>query len=245
MHLVKDYHVVAYASWQLRKHEAHYLTYDLELAAVVHALKIWRHYLIGKRCELYTDYKSLKYIFTQSNLNLRQRRWLELIKRYDLRINYHPVKANVVADALSRRSQVSQLVVHSMPFELCPEFDKLNLRIIVNTKALEMEVGSNLLQDIERGQLEDEKVQEIKRNIREEKSPSFSEDAEGVLCYKGRICVSNIKELKGKILHEVHESTYSIHPGGNKMYHDLKATYWWYGMKRDIAEYVALCDTCQ
>jgi hypothetical protein len=76
-------------------------------------------------------------------------------------------------------------------------------------------------------------------------SPSFSEDDEGVLWYKGRICVPNIKELKAKILHEAYESAYSIHPGGNKMYHDLKATYWWYGMKRDVAEYVALCDTCQ
>jgi hypothetical protein len=100
---------------------------------------------MGKRCELYMDHKSLKYIFTQSNLNLRQRRWLELIKDYDLRINYHPGKANVVAGALSRRSHVSQLVVNSMPFELCKEFDKLNLRIIANTEAMEMEVGSSLL----------------------------------------------------------------------------------------------------
>jgi hypothetical protein len=80
--------------------------------------------------------------------------------------------------------------------------------------------------------LEDEKVQEIKRNIEEEKSHGFSEDDEGVLWYKRRICVPNIKELKDKILHEAHESTYSIHPRENKMYHDLKATYWWYGMKK-------------
>jgi hypothetical protein len=143
---------------------------------------------MGKRCELYMDHKSLKYIFTHSNLNLRQRRWLELIKDYDLGINYHPGKANVVADTLSRRSHVSQLVVNSMPFELCDEFDKHNLRIIVNTKAMEMEVGSSLLQEIQRGQLEDAKDQEIKHNNKEEKSPGFSEDDEGVLWYKGRIC---------------------------------------------------------
>jgi hypothetical protein len=125
-----------------------YLTHDLELATVVHALKIWRHYLMGKRCELYTDHKNLKYIFTQLNLNLRQRRWLELIKDYDLGINYHRRKANVVADVLSRRSHVSRLVVDSMPFELCEEFGKLNLRIVANMKATEMEVGSNLLQEI-------------------------------------------------------------------------------------------------
>jgi hypothetical protein len=163
----------------------HYPTHDLELVAVVHALKIWRHYLVGKRCELYMDHKSLKYIFTQSNLNLRQRRWLELIKDYGLGTNYYPGKANVVADALSRRSHVSQLVVDSMPFELCEEFEKLNLRIVANTEAMEMEVGSSLLQEIRRGQLEDEKVQEIKRNIKGEKSSSFSEDDEGVLWYKG------------------------------------------------------------
>jgi hypothetical protein len=199
---------------------------------------------MGKRCELYTDHKRLKHIFTQSNLNLRQRRWLELIKDYNLRINYHPGKPNVVAKTLSRRSHVSQLVVDSMSFELCEEFDKLNLRIIVNTEAMEMEVGSSLLQEIWRGQLEDEKIQEIKHNIKEEKSLSFSDD-DGVLWYKRRICVTNVNKLKDKILLEAHKSAYSIHPRGNKMYHDLKATYWWYGMKRDVAEYVALCDTCQ
>jgi hypothetical protein len=123
----------------------------------------------------------LKYIFTQSNLNLRQRRWLELTKDYDLGINYHPGKANVVADALSGRSHVSQLMADNMPFELCEKFDKLNLSIVANIEAMEMEVCSSLLQEIQKGQLEDEKVQEIKRNIREEKSSGFTEDDEGVL----------------------------------------------------------------
>jgi hypothetical protein len=85
----------------LWKHEEKYSTHDLELATVVHALKIWTHYIISKRCEVYSDHKSLKYIFTQRDLNLRQQRWLELIKDNDLGINYHPGKANVVADALS------------------------------------------------------------------------------------------------------------------------------------------------
>jgi hypothetical protein len=150
---------------------------------------------------------------------------LELIKDYDLGINYHPGKANAVVDALSQRSHVSQLVVDSMPFESCKELDMLNHRIIANTEAMEMEVGSSLLHEIRKGQLEDEKIQEIKRNIKEEKSPGFLEDDEGVLWYKGRICVPNVKELKDKILHEAHESAYCIHPRGNKMYHDLKTTY--------------------
>jgi hypothetical protein len=101
---------------------------------------------------------------------------LELIKDYNLGINYHPGKANVVADTLSRRSHVSQLEVDSMPFQLCEEFDKLNLRIIAYTEATEMEIGSNLLQEIRKGQVEDKKIQEIKHNIREEKSSGFSED---------------------------------------------------------------------
>ena len=96
--------MAAYASQQLKNYEQNYPTHDLELAAVVFALKIWRHYLYGERCEIYTDHKSLKYIYTQKELNLRQRRWLELIKDYDYSINYHAGKANVVADALSRKS---------------------------------------------------------------------------------------------------------------------------------------------
>jgi hypothetical protein len=98
---MQDRKVVSDASHQLRKHEENYPTHDLELATVVHALMIWRHYLIGHRCEIYSDHKSLKYIFTPNDKNLRQHRWLELIKDYDLGINYHPGKANVVADALS------------------------------------------------------------------------------------------------------------------------------------------------
>jgi hypothetical protein len=112
-----------------------------------------------------------------------------------------------------------------MPFELCEEFNKLNLRIIANMKVMEMEVGSSLLQGIQKGQVEDEKIQEIKRNIKEEKSLGFTEDEEGVLWYKGRICVPNVKDLKDKIFREAHKSAYSINPGGIKMYHDLKATY--------------------
>jgi hypothetical protein len=140
--LMQDGHVVAYASRQLRKHEEHYPTHDLELVAIVHALKIWRHYLIGKRCEIYSDQKSLKYIFTQPDLNLRLRRWLECIKDYDLGIVYHPCKANVVAHALSRRSHLNQLIAEQMPFDLYEQFDKLNLSLVANTKVVAMEIDS-------------------------------------------------------------------------------------------------------
>jgi hypothetical protein len=107
--LMQEGWVIAYASRTLWPHEINYSTHDLELAVVVHALKIWRHYLMGNRCNIFTDHKSLKYIFTQSELNMRQRRWLELIKHYDLEVHYHPGKANVVADALSRKVHCNHL----------------------------------------------------------------------------------------------------------------------------------------
>jgi hypothetical protein len=179
--LMQDGHVVAYASRQLRKHEEKYLTHDLELAVIVHALKFWRHYIIGKRREVYSDHKSLKYIFTQSNLNLRQRRWLELIKDYDLGINYHPGKANVVADALSRRSHVNMLATRELLPKFCKEFEKLNLGWVSSTEVITMEVDSTLEQDIWKGQHEDAKIQEIKEQIKEEKAPGFSVDEQETL----------------------------------------------------------------
>jgi hypothetical protein len=106
---------------------------------------------------------------------------LKLIKDYDLGINCHHGKANVVANTLSRRSYVNQVVVKSIPSELCDEFDKLSQKIMTNMEVIEMEVGSTLLQDIQNGQLEDEKIQEIKDNIKEEKSLGFTEDGQGVL----------------------------------------------------------------
>ncbi|KAG8491074.1 hypothetical protein CXB51_014234 [Gossypium anomalum] len=101
--LMQEGKVVAYALRQLKPHERNYPTYDLELAVVVFALKIWRHYLYGEKCRVYTDHKSVKYFMSQKDLNLRQQRWLELLKDYELVIDYHPGKANVVADALSRK----------------------------------------------------------------------------------------------------------------------------------------------
>jgi ribonuclease HI len=111
--LMQDNRVIAYTSRALRPHEQNYPTHDLELAAVVHALKIWRHDLMGAHCNIYTDHKNLKYIFTQADLNMRQRRWLELIRDYDMEIHYHLGKANVVADALSRKAQCNCLTIDS------------------------------------------------------------------------------------------------------------------------------------
>ena len=139
--LMQEGRVIAYASRQLRKHEANYPTHDLELAAVVHALKMWRHYLLGNTlkmwrhyllgntCHIYTDHKSLKYIFTLPEINMRQRRWLELIKDYDLEVHYHPGKANVVADALSRRAHCNVIEARPTARVLCCEIGSVEINL--------------------------------------------------------------------------------------------------------------------
>jgi hypothetical protein len=141
---------VCYASWQLRKYAENYPTHDLELATVVHALKIWRHYLIGHCCEIYSDHKSLKYIFTQDDLNLWQCRWLELTKDYDIGINYHLMKANVVADALSRKKYCNMTFPRRIQPELWREMEYLNLRM-VNESKVTMEVEPTLEAEIREG----------------------------------------------------------------------------------------------
>jgi hypothetical protein len=143
--LMQEGRVIAYASRQLHRHDEHYPTHDLELAAVVRVLKIWHHYLLGNICHLYTDHKSLKYIFTQSELNMRQRRWLELIKDYDLEIHYHPRKANVVADALSRKASCHCLAVRTLDTTLCQEKEKLNLGIVQHGTLTHLKLESVLL----------------------------------------------------------------------------------------------------
>ncbi|WVZ97852.1 LOW QUALITY PROTEIN: hypothetical protein U9M48_043361 [Paspalum notatum var. saurae] len=228
-----------------RKHELNYSTHDLELAAVVYALKIWHHYLYGQRCEIYTDHKSLKYIFTQNELNMRQRRWLELIKDYDMEIHYHPGKANVVADVLSRKSYANMALGFMMPHELCEEFERLSLSFLHHTTAAAFEAEPTLEQKIREHQKDDEKLLEIRELLKLGKAPHFREDEQGTLWYKNRICVPNVDSIKKLILSEAHDTAYSIHPGSTKMYYDLKERFWWHGMKRAVAEYVAICDTCQ
>jgi len=124
--LMQNNKVVAYASRQLRIHERNYPTHDLELAAVVFMLKIWRHYLYGSRFKVFSGHKSLKYLFDQKELNMRQRRWLELLKDYDFELNYHPGKANVVADALRRKTlHMSAMMIKEL--ELLEQFRDLSL----------------------------------------------------------------------------------------------------------------------
>jgi hypothetical protein len=123
--LMQDGRAIAYTLRQLQLHEEHYPTHDLELLAVVHALKVWRHYLLGNLVHIYTNHKSLKYLFTQPELNMRQRRWLELIKYYELEVHYHPKKANVVADTLSHKHRCNHLTIQPHSLSCDPEGSSL------------------------------------------------------------------------------------------------------------------------
>lgn len=210
--LMQDRKVVAYASRQLRPHEVNYPTHNLELADVIHALKIWRHYLIGNRCEVYTDHKSLKYIFTQTELNMRQRRWLELIKDYDLGIHYHPGKANVVADALSRKTYCNAVKVWPDQDRLCRELEKLRLTVVQSGVPASLTVQPTLESQIREAQKDDEGIKELIKRIHEKKDTGFSIDDQGTVWCGSRICIPAKKELIDIILKEAHESAVTSRP---------------------------------
>jgi hypothetical protein len=245
--LMQNNRVIAYASRALRPHEQNYPTHDLELAAMVHALKIWRHYLMGAHCNIYTDHKSLKYIFTQADLNMRQRRWLELIKDYDLEVHYHPGKANVVADALSQKAQCNCVSMDSKITTLCDELCKLNVEVVSSGALNYISVEPTLQEQIVMTQIGDKGVQVIKEIIGQkvDKYKCFHQDNKGILWFGDRLVVPKNPQLRKKILDEAHLSKFSMHLGSNKMYHDLRSLYWWTRMKREIAKYISECDTCR
>jgi len=178
-------HVIAYASCQLQKHEVNYPTHDLELAAVVHALKIWRHYLLGNLCNIYTGHKSLKYILTQPELNMRQRRWLELIKDYNLQVHNHPGKANVVADALSQKAHY-----HSVQME-DPSLSRLMHPLVLNQISLESSLRNRVIEL----QQTDVGIYHIKRKMKEEGTKHFRVDEKGILWFKDRLVVPKDRGL--------------------------------------------------
>ncbi|GJR02398.1 putative reverse transcriptase domain-containing protein [Tanacetum coccineum] len=226
--------VISYASRQLEIHEKNYTTHDLELGAVVFALKIWRHYLYGTKCTVFTDHKSLQHILDQKELNMRQRRWLELLSDYDCDIRYHPGKANVVADALSRKEREPPLRVRALVMTISLDLPKQ----ILNAQTEARKPENIKSEDVGGMLIENAKFPEA---IREQK---LEPRADGTLCLNGRSWLPCYGDLRTVIMHESHKSKYSIHPGSDKMYQDMKKLYWWPNMKADIATYVSKCLTC-
>ncbi|XP_050113983.1 uncharacterized protein LOC126592327 [Malus sylvestris] len=163
--LMQHNKVIAYASRQLKNHERNYPTHDLELAAIVFALKIWRHYLYGEKCKIFTDHKSLQYLFTQHDLNLRQRRWMELLSDYDCSIEYHPGRANVVADALSRKPQGRLNALYASRVPLLAELRATGVRLEWENQGgaflASFQVRPVLVERILASQMVDEEIQEL------------------------------------------------------------------------------------
>ncbi|GJX45958.1 putative reverse transcriptase domain-containing protein [Tanacetum coccineum] len=198
--------VIAYASRQLKVHEKNYTTHDLELGSVVFALKIWRHYLYGTRCTVFTDHKSLQHILDQKELNMRQR----------------------LADALSRKERTEPLRVRALVMTIGLDLPKRILEAQIEAQKLENLVNEDV------GGI-------IRRDIPKER---LEPGADGTLCLHGRSWIRCYGDLRSVIMHESHKSKYSIYPGYEKMYQDVKKSYWWPNMKADIATYVSKCLTC-
>ncbi|KAA0052124.1 ty3-gypsy retrotransposon protein [Cucumis melo var. makuwa] len=220
--LMQQGKVVAYASRQLKSHEQNYPTHDLELAAVVFALKIWRHYLYGEKIQIFTDHKSLKYFFTHKELNMRQRRWFELVKDYD------------------------SLITRQAP--LHRDLERAEIAVSVGAATMQiaqLAVQPTLRQRIIDAQSNDPYLVE-KRGLAEAwQAVEFSISSDGGLLFERRLCVPSDSAVKTKLLSEAHRSPFSMHPGSTKMYQDLKRVYWWRNMKREVAEFFSKCLVCQ
>jgi len=170
---------------------------------------------------------------------------LELIKYYDLGLNYQPGKANIVADALSRKSYCNNLMISQAQPVLYEEIKRLNLEVVPCGFLANLEIKSSLEDQIKEAQKQDDEVTKIKEPVASGGAKCFSVNDQGILYFSNRLVVPNSRKIKDLILLEAHESPLSIHPGGTKMYRDLRQRFWWSGMKPEIAPFVVECDVCR
>ena len=240
--------VVAYGSHQLKNHEQNYPTHYMELVAVVFALKIWRHYLYGEQFEVYSDHKSLNYIFTQQDLNMRQRRWMKVLEDYDFTLHYHYGKESVVANALIRKSWGALASITSREWRMLETVGQFGLQYSEQAQGTlgSLVATPSLLRRVIESQGQDAKIVSIRDQVQlGTGGEGWTVHADGSLQYRGRVVVPQLTDLREEILKEFHCSRFAVHPGGTKMYQDLRRQYYWSGMKRHVGDFVRRCLTCQ
>ena len=227
--LMQSGRVVTYGSRQLKNHEQNYPTHNMELAAVGFALKIWCHYLYGEQFEVYSDHKSLKYIFAQRDLNMRQRIWMEFLEDYEFTLHYHPGKANVVADALSRKSQGALTSIASREWRMLETLGQFGLQYREQDQGTlgSLVATPSLLSRVIESQGQDAEIVSIRDRVQSGTGDeSWTVHADGSLRYRGRVVVPRLTDLREEILREFHCSRLVVHPGGTKMYQDLRCQYY-------------------
>jgi hypothetical protein len=217
-------HVLCYESRKLKERERNYATHDLELATIVHALKMWRHYLMGKKFKLKIDHYGLKHLFGQPTLNARQTRWLEFLSEYDFGIKHIKGKENQVADALSRRAHEVHIAAINM-YKIDPK-DK----IIATTNSDQHSV--KIKETLQQGNFQ-------------QKINYYELKEDGILMYKGDVYVPKSSELKNAVLKEIHNVPYEGNPGYQKTIAAVRSQYFWLEMKKEVANYIAKCRECQ
>ena len=205
--LMQSGRVIAYGSCQLKNHEQNYPTQDMELVAIVFALKIWRHYLYGEEFEVYSDHKSLKYIFTQRDLNMRQRRWMKFLEDYDFTLHYHPGKANVVADALSRKSRGVLASIASREWRMLETVRQFGLQYNEQAQGTlgSLVATPSLLSRLIEYQGQDTKIVSIRDWVQSGTGDEgWTVHSNGSLRYRGRVVVAHSIDLREEILREFH-----------------------------------------